>query len=344
MDIVILDSALKHGIKENIFFCLEKVLRGIFKKRFCFEKNASTILILNAILLALLFSCKIVPKSCSNNEKEIIFTQEEILKQVPSTINISDDLEAQRKILLAFANAYPEKINSIEWLNNDWTMLLCGRRFFYANGRFLPEELHKKWEEYLPYDFYSYPWTGTARERKLAIKYPVYSVGSSFLFDALYNSHSENDSWNLQEKYSFLGVKTLIHPDIKPILDRITEKILNAAKHDLSIKEWISNLRTGIPTGWSWRSIINTNHRSIHSYGIAIDLLPVDLNGRLTYWQWGFTDIVDSNTYYIPPETVISIFEDHGFIWGGKWDIIDTMHFEYRPEILFLNNYNIHQK
>ena len=29
---------------------------------------------------------------------------------------------------------------------------------------------------------------------------------------------------------------------------------------------------------------------------------------------------------------VVSIFEKHGFIWGGKWYHYDTMHFEYRPE------------
>jgi hypothetical protein len=25
---------------------------------------------------------------------------------------------------------------------------------------------------------------------------------------------------------------------------------------------------------------------------------------------------------------------DHGFIWGGYWYHYDTMHFEYRPELL----------
>ncbi|MCL2443985.1 MAG: M15 family metallopeptidase [Treponema sp.] len=33
-------------------------------------------------------------------------------------------------------------------------------------------------------------------------------------------------------------------------------------------------------------------------------------------------------------------FESQGFIWGGKWQLFDTMHFEYRPEILILNGLN----
>ena len=31
---------------------------------------------------------------------------------------------------------------------------------------------------------------------------------------------------------------------------------------------------------------------------------------------------------------IARIFERHGFIWGGKWYHYDTMHFEYRPELL----------
>jgi hypothetical protein len=36
------------------------------------------------------------------------------------------------------------------------------------------------------------------------------------------------------------------------------------------------------------------------------------------------------------PMEIVAIFEKHGFIWGGKWYHYDTMHFEYRPEILAL--------
>jgi hypothetical protein len=34
------------------------------------------------------------------------------------------------------------------------------------------------------------------------------------------------------------------------------------------------------------------------------------------------------------PHRIVEIFERHGFIWGGKWYHYDTMHFEYRPELL----------
>ena len=34
------------------------------------------------------------------------------------------------------------------------------------------------------------------------------------------------------------------------------------------------------------------------------------------------------------PQVVVAAFEAEGFIWGGRWYHYDTMHFEYRPELL----------
>lgn len=42
---------------------------------------------------------------------------------------------------------------------------------------------------------------------------------------------------------------------------------------------------------------------------------------------------------WIPPKAVIEAFESEGFIWGGKWTLWDNMHFEYRPELLYIRNF-----
>nr|WP_310556777.1 M15 family metallopeptidase [Flavobacterium sp.] len=34
------------------------------------------------------------------------------------------------------------------------------------------------------------------------------------------------------------------------------------------------------------------------------------------------------------PQKIVAIFEKYGFIWGGNWTHYDTMHFEYRPELI----------
>lgn len=92
------------------------------------------------------------------------------------------------------------------------------------------------------------------------------------------------------------------------------------------------------PSGtFYWRHIQNSNRRSPHSFGIAIDINVQ----RSNYWIWD-TGIKSNNlnqtdviTYknQIPCE-IVSVFENNGFIWGGKWQHHDTMHFEYRPEML----------
>lgn len=77
---------------------------------------------------------------------------------------------------------------------------------------------------------------------------------------------------------------------------------------------------------FNWRPIAGTNRLSTHSYGIAIDINP-DMS---SYWRW---DKVYSYNNKIPRE-IVEIFERNGYIWGGKWYHYDTMHFEYRPELL----------
>jgi hypothetical protein len=74
------------------------------------------------------------------------------------------------------------------------------------------------------------------------------------------------------------------------------------------------------------RTIAGTSRLSAHGMGIAIDIATKHSN----YWQWGH---VGSWHNEIPSE-IVRIFEKHGFIWGGKWYHFDTMHFEYRPEVL----------
>ncbi len=79
------------------------------------------------------------------------------------------------------------------------------------------------------------------------------------------------------------------------------------------------------------RNIAGTDRRSMHGYAAAIDISIKHAH----YWRWGNEDGKAKPVYQnkIPFE-IVEIFERHGFIWGGKWYHYDTMHFEYRPELL----------
>ncbi len=78
---------------------------------------------------------------------------------------------------------------------------------------------------------------------------------------------------------------------------------------------------------FKWRKIAGTNRLSVHSFGAAIDI-----NVKYSaYWRWNRGKYHYQNKI---PLAIVKIFEKHGFIWGGKWYHYDTMHFEYRPELL----------
>ena len=84
-----------------------------------------------------------------------------------------------------------------------------------------------------------------------------------------------------------------------------------------------------VPLGgtFKWRRIARTHRLSAHSFGIAMDINVRHSN----YWCWNRGSYRYCNQI---PLAIVKIFEKHGFIWGGKWYHYDTMHFEYRPELL----------
>ena len=79
--------------------------------------------------------------------------------------------------------------------------------------------------------------------------------------------------------------------------------------------------------GFNWRKIAGENVLSMHSFGIAFDINVAFSD----YWRW--SGGVRAYRNRIPCE-IGEVFERHGFIWGAKWFHFDTMHFEYRPELL----------
>jgi hypothetical protein len=81
------------------------------------------------------------------------------------------------------------------------------------------------------------------------------------------------------------------------------------------------------------RHVSGTDQTSMHGWGAAIDINTTFSD----YWRWHqAAGGVPTYVNRIPPE-IVAVFERHGFIWGGRWAHFDTMHFEYRPELLRYN-------
>ena len=88
-----------------------------------------------------------------------------------------------------------------------------------------------------------------------------------------------------------------------------------------------------IDGAFNWRKIAGTNRLSLHSFGIAVDINKDNAD----YWRWNGEKPENPHAIHNKiPHQIVDAFERQGFIWGGKWNHYDTMHFEYRPEMLAL--------
>jgi hypothetical protein len=273
----------------------------------------------------------------------------------------SPDSRRAEQVMKALAAAYPDRIGEAEFRDGDWAVPLAvfdtpeekkNRWYYYAGGRLLPEELRGRAAEYDPQPFYNYPaalppWKDPSPEDAARMKGQSErrrqnpARRSQHFFDDLWRSHNRGESWDRVKSIRFLGHPVMIHYSILEDLALVEERILAESKTNARVRQWINSLDT--LDGWNWRSIAETQSRSFHAYGAALDLLPKSLEGRETYWLWAARRnpewwTVSYDKRFHPPDAVIQAFESQGFLWGGKWLFFDTMHFEYRPEIFILNN------
>ena len=258
-------------------------------------------------------------------------------------------------VMKALAAAHPDRLGAVEYRNGDWAVELAGKWFYHAGGRLLPEELLDQSDKYSGQPFYNYiaelpPWNPPSPEesermrsmtdrRREQARSPVQR--STHFYDALLRIHNRDESWERVKSIRFLGFPVMVHYSILSQLSLVEETIQREAKTSAAVRQWIANISS--VEGWSWRNIEATQSRSFHSYGAAIDILPKSTGGLATYWLWTsqynpeWWAVPYSKRLHPPPE-VIRAFELFGFIWGGKWTVYDTMHFEYRPEILIFSN------
>lgn len=108
---------------------------------------------------------------------------------------------------------------------------------------------------------------------------------------------------------------------------------LNAVKAELlNHPEFMKYVEKTAGT-FNWRTISGSTLMSPHSYGIAIDI-----NTKYSSnWLWDAPHATETDRIGFRnsiPSELVHIFKNHGFIWGGNWYHYDTMHFEFRPELI----------
>ncbi len=251
----------------------------------------------------------------------------------------------------ALARAYPGRVQEAACRDGDWAVRVDDSWFYWAQGRMLPAELRAQWERFAPYRFYRYP-AGLppvtkpdpqTRERLRAIverneaSPPERHEG---LLSALYQAATRGQTEARLATVDFLGLPVSVHRLVAPALSAVAAELGGLRETDPQVRAFLSGLK-GL-AGYNWRPIDGTRSRSYHSYGMAVDLVPGSYGGRRVYWRWSLEH--DEDWYATPyalrwmvPEAVVQAFEARGFVWGGKWLFFDTIHFEYRPELLLFS-------
>lgn len=143
------------------------------------------------------------------------------------------------------------------------------------------------------------------------------------LYRATYGASRKEVSRRLA-KVRFFGLRYPFHERAAAALQRVVARLEPLVAADRSLAPFVRN----IGGTWSWRRIAGSASLSAHAWGIAIDL-NVE---RGHYWRWKRRrePLVWRNRY---PQAIVDAFEAEGFVWGGRWQHFDTMHFEYRPEL-----------
>ena len=272
--------------------------------------------------------------------------------------NSTNQINHNIEFLNLFEKAYPQVQfkKSFDKNVNDWKIEISvndkTQILYWADAKFLPlEELENK--DLYSSLLYHYPNEipnpkNFTEEDILKIKEFTNQKNRSegkgtpqFLYNLIYEVETRISTEAKIKSHSFLGKKTNTHQFIHQKLNLVQNEIFEIAKIDNEVNSFLEKLDSA--DSYAWRVISDSGNRSVHSMGLAIDVLPKGWQQKNLYWAWR-RDIdpqnwmlLDLDRRWMPPQKVIEIFEEHGFIWGGKWIIWDNMHFEYRPEVILFN-------
>jgi hypothetical protein len=281
-----------------------------------------------------------------------------VLVAVPASTQQTDTFPPLRETstgereLEALVSAYPDRVTGVAFRDDDWALLMDGRWYYWAHGRILPEEERSQWEQYEALRFEDYFLGGlppiprfdeeNAARLLTAIREEEAHSPERWdgFLDQLFQAGTRPEAVSHIVVVNFLGFPVEVHERIAPALKNAALACDALRARDPAVRAFFAALKE--IDGFNYRDIAGTKSRSYHGYGLAIDMIPKSYAGKQTYWRWsaGWMDdwwAIPYEKRWMVPQAVVSAFEDNGFVWGGKWLFFDTMHFEYRPEILSLS-------
>lgn len=236
----------------------------------------------------------------------------------------------------AFTDAYGALIDSIAYRGGDIVFFLRGQPIRFQDGRMLRSSRAPDGEGCDPV-FYPYSLVPLTEPMTVVEPMPIHCTDA---LEALWGS-TETEVREHGRSVRFLDHRMYVNELIVGPLADVEREIDALALTDSVVAAWVADIE--ITYSFTSRDIAGSPARSNHAFGLAFDLVPTSYRGRHVYWRWSralegdeWVDIPLAQRWSIP-DVVLTAFERHGFIWGGKWGRFDAMHFEYRPEIIAYN-------
>ena len=220
----------------------------------------------------------------------------------------------------ALMTAYPAFVTGFD---GTWLRLACGDSLLFSSGKELShdERLACKDVQSMFYDIYP---LGELTEPPFQSDPGRYR--NEDLFKAMYGHSQKEVSANL-EKVDVFG-SSVPFTKINGAADSLRAVIREVGDEHPNLKKYFNE-----PSSFYWRPVRGADRLSAHSFGIAIDIGVKYSN----YWRWSNPGKEEGDTIKYEnkfPAELIHIFERHGFISGARWYHFDTMHFEFRPDLL----------
>jgi hypothetical protein len=245
------------------------------------------------------------------------------IQRLPPSVSRKERLGS---IVTALATAYPDAFQGMT-IRPDGGIVIgaAGQEFVYDDG------LTKSFEERLEHpdieDMFCqiYPLTNPTDRLPQNFDPGRYRVEPFFL--ALYGASQSAVAANCVA-VEFCGhtVKFNAHCGAASALRAVSNELEKAISQKPGLRAYVDRLAGT----FNWRKIAGTQQLSNHSFATAIDLNVA----KSAYWRWQKPGQLQTFSRKDWPSEIVEAFEHHGFIWGGKWWHFDTMHFEYRPEII----------
>ena len=236
-----------------------------------------------------------------------------------------------KRDLLSLMMAYPQSITGVE-LGKDnlvYIVMKSGKRILYDDKK--PKSFEEKLNNADLQDMMEQLYPLTDIKNLMDENYDPGRVRVYSLLKEVYGGTKEQIEKNL--KSVSMGGKSHAFNKNNGAADALAaamKEIAALAKQKPAIYPFVFPVNGT----YNYRVIAGTNQLSPHAFGTAIDLKRDDRD----YWKWVPRSEGQKRLNMYPRE-VVRIFENHGFVWGGKWGHFDILHYEYRPELIIKGKY-----